>query len=44
VLLILFGYQAFDMAGAAVIGIFLLLILLGRIQWPVRKADIATKQ
>jgi hypothetical protein len=44
VLLILFGYQAFEMAGAAVIGIFLLLILLGRIQWPVRKGDIAKKQ
>jgi len=44
VLLILFGYQAFDMAGAALLGIFLLLVLVGRIQWPVRQTDIVKEQ
>jgi hypothetical protein len=33
-LFILFGYQAFEMAGAALVAVVLLLVLLARIPWP----------
>lgn len=33
-LLVLFGYQAFDLAGAALIGILVLIFLLRKIGWP----------
>jgi hypothetical protein len=44
-LLVLFGYQAFELAGAALIGIVVLIVLLRKIDWPrkTRKADALVK-
>lgn len=35
-ILVLFGYQAFEMAGAALAGVVVLLIFLARVPWPGR--------
>ena len=44
-LLVLFGYQAFELAGAALVGIIILIIVLRKIDWPRKsaKADAVVK-
>ena len=44
-LLVLFGYQAFELAGAALVGIIVLIVVLRKIDWPRKsaKADAVVK-